>query len=229
MKKHSKRYDENRKKVDRDRTYTVPEAVQILKSMKVGKFDETVEVALNLGIDSRHADQNVRGTLMLPRGTGRQVTVLVFAEGDNAEEARKAGADHVGSKELADKIANEKWTDFDIAITTPDMMRHVGKLGRILGPQGKMPSPKTGTLTENVRAAVEEFKRGKIEYRNDKGGVVHGIVGRASFSADDLVENIEAFLNHIKTQRPPGAKGTFIRKVFLSTTMGPGITLAVAG
>ncbi|MBI4613465.1 MAG: 50S ribosomal protein L1 [Planctomycetes bacterium] len=226
MKQHSRRYNTAAGLRDIKKRYGVPEAVQILKAFPDTKFDETIEVVMSLGIDPRHSDQQVRGTVSLPHGTGKSVRILVFAEGEAAEQARAAGAEFVGAADLAKKIEGG-WSDFDIAIAPPGMMKVVGKLGKVLGPQGKMPSPKSGTVTDDVAKAVSEFKAGKIEYRNDKGGNVAAPVGRKSFQYEQIVENVEAFLNHIKAAKPPGAKGGYIRKAVLTTTMNPGILLAV--
>lgn len=228
MAKQSKRYREAASKVDRSQRYEASAAFDLLKSLPAPKFDETVEIAIRLGIDPRKTDQLVRGAVSLPKGLGRTVKVVVFAEGDKAEAAREAGADEVGSDELAAKIQGG-WMDFDIVIASPDMMKHVGKLGKVLGPQGKMPSPKSGTVTPNVAKAVEEFKAGKVEFRTDAGGTVHAPLGKRSFSTDDLVENLMAFLNHLSGMRPSAVKGTFVRRVSVSTTMGPGAFIEYGG
>ena len=199
----------------------VEEAVKIIKSNATAKFDETVEVAVKLGIDPKKSDQLVRGAVSLPKGLGRAVTVIVFAEGEKAEAAKTAGADEVGSGDLAAKIAGG-WMDFDVVIASPDMMKHVGKLGKVLGPQGKMPSPKSGTVTPDVAGAVEEFKAGKVEFRTDSGGNVHAPVGKRSFPVEDLEANLSAFLDHVSGMRPAAVKGQFMRKVCVSTSMGPG-------
>lgn len=222
----SKRYQDSQKLVDELRKYDIKEAVHLLKDLKKAKFDETVEIAMKLGIDPKRSDQLVRGSISLPKGIGKQLKVIVFATGEKAELAKKAGADEVGAEDLAKKIEGG-WTDFDVAIASSDMMRIVGKLGRILGPQGKMPSPKSGTVTDNIETAVREFKAGKIEYRTDAGGNVQASVGRVSFSEDDLAENIRAFVSHIASLRPPTVKGTFVQRVFISSTMSPSIRLAV--
>ena len=225
--KPSKRHTGNASKLDRLTEHSLEAAVDLLKSMKDVKFDETVELAIRLGIDPKQSDQQVRGTVVLPAGTGKDVKVLVFAEGEKATEAQEAGADFVGSGDLADKIMKEGWLDFDIALATPDMMRHVGKLGRVLGPHGKMPSPKAGTLTMDIARAVQEFKAGKIEYRNDKQGNLCCPIGKKSFSKDKLLTNLKAVLDHLDTVKPTSAKGVFFRRAYLSSTMGPGIKLAV--
>jgi large subunit ribosomal protein L1 len=225
--KRSKRYAAALKKLgDATARRTVAEAVQVLKKMDPAKFDETVNVAIRLGIDPKKADQLIRGSFALPHGLGKEKKVIAFVEGPQAEEARKAGAIEVGTEDLAKKIEGG-WTDFDVAIAHPAAMRFVGKLGRVLGPQGKMPSPKSGTVTDNVPQAVKEFKGGKIEYRTDPAGNIHAPVGKRSFPPEKLAENIEAFLEHIKAARPASAKGSFIRRATVSATMSPGIDLVV--
>lgn len=228
MTKQSKRYREAAARIDRNATYGAQEAFELLKSLPAPKFDETVEVAVRLGIDPRKTDQLVRGAVSLPKGLGKAVKVVVFAEGDKAEAAKAAGADEVGSDELAAKIQGG-WMDFDIVIASPDMMKHVGKLGKVLGPQGKMPSPKSGTVTPNVAQAVEEFKAGKVEFRTDAGGNVHAPLGKRSFPTEDLVANYQAFLGHLTGMRPSAVKGTFVRRVSVSTTMGPGAFIEYGG
>lgn len=226
MKKHSKRYDKcielmgDRKRLD------VPEAVGLLKKFPSAGFDESVELVFRLGIDPRKSDQTVRGSHILPHGIGKERRVIVFAEGDRASDAREAGALEVGGAELAKKI-QDGWMDFDVAIAEPAMMKHVGRLGKILGPQGKMPSPKSGTVTENIGHAVREFKAGKIEFRSDSGGNVHTVVGRTTFDEVKLTENIENFIEHLRASRPASAKGVFLEKVILSSTMSPGIPIKV--
>jgi len=221
MAKHSKRFRSAAARVERARLYEPREALALLKDLPGAKFDETVELAVNLGIDPRKSDQLVRGAVSLPKGLGKKVKVIVFAEGEKAEAARAAGADEVGSAELAERISGG-WTDFDICIASPDMMKHVGKLGKVLGPQGKMPSPKSGTVTPDVAKAVNEFKAGKVEFRTDAGGNVHVPLGKRSFPTEDLEANLRAFLDHLSTLRPPAVKGVFMRKISVSTTMGPG-------
>jgi large subunit ribosomal protein L1 len=206
--------------------YEPTEGVALLKSLKGPKFDESVEVAVRIGIDPKKTDQLVRGSVSLPKGTGKTVRIAVFAEGDKAKEAEAAGADFVGSQDLAEKI-EKGFTDFDMTIASPDMMKYVGKLGRVLGPQGKMPSPKAGTVTPNVADAVREFKAGKIEFRTDSGANVHAAIGKKSFATEDLVANLAAFVEHLKTLRPAQAKGAFVRKVTVSTSMGPGVSVAL--
>lgn len=225
MVKRSKRYLQAASKVDSNRTYEAGEALQVIKNLPAAKFDETVEIAVRLGIDPKKTDQLVRGAVSLPKGLGKTVKVVVFAEGDKADAARGAGADLVGSGDLADKILGG-WMDFDIVIASPDMMKHVGKLGKVLGPQGKMPSPKSGTVTADVGAAVKDFKAGKVEFRTDAGGNVHAPLGKRSFAVEDLQANLTAFLEHISTMRPAAVKGEFLRKVSISTTMGPGLAIS---
>lgn len=222
----SRRYQKSAAKVDRNKRYPVDEGFALIKSLAGPKFDETVDVAIRIGIDAKKTDQLVRGSVSLPKGTGKSVRIAVFADGDKAKEALEAGADFVGAADLADKI-EKGFTDFDMTIASPDMMRFVGKLGKVLGPQGKMPSPKAGTVTPNVAQAVREFKAGKIEFRTDAGANVHVAIGKKSFGAVDLATNLVAFLDHLRTLRPPQAKGQFIRKVVVSTSMGPGVALAI--
>ena len=221
MVKRSKRYRNAAALVDRNKTYAPDEAIALLQKAPAAKFDETFELVIHLGIDPRKSDQLVRGAVSLPAGLGKTIKVVVFAEGDKAEAAKAAGADEVGSAELADKIAGG-WMDFDLVIASPDMMKHVGKLGKVLGPQGKMPSPKSGTVTPDVAAAVTEFKAGKVEFRTDSGGNVHAPVGKRSFSAEDVERNVRAFLDHLASIRPAAVKGIYMRKICLSTSMGPG-------
>src|SRR5690554_4848151 len=222
--KRGKRYQEAAKLVDRQKFYSPAEAIALVKQCATAKFDETVEVAFKLGVDPRHADQQVRGTVVLPHGTGREVRVLVFAKADKAEEARQAGADFVGAEDLAEKIQGG-WTDFDVAIATPDMMGVVGKLGRILGPRGLMPNPRTGTVTAEVAKAVEESKAGKVEYRVNKESGMHVPIGKASFTTEQLIGNLTALVDAVVKARPASSKGTYIRRMHLSSTMGPGIRL----
>ncbi|MDN3509742.1 MAG: 50S ribosomal protein L1 [Candidatus Jettenia sp.] len=226
MAKRGKRYVESAKLVDSEKRYGLKEAVVLLKSFKSAKFDESVEVSMKLGIDPKQSDQLIRGSISLPKGIGKSLKVVVFASGEKAEIAKKAGADEVGAEELVKKVEGG-WTDFDVAVATSDMMRLVGKLGRVLGPQGKMPSPKSGTVTDDVETAVREFKAGKIEYRTDAGGNVHALVGRVSFSPVDLEENINTFVKHITNSRPASAKGAFVENISISSTMSPGITLQI--
>jgi len=221
MTQHGKKYKESLSKVDREALYSVAEAVDLVRSLASAKFDETVELAVRLGVDPRKADQIVRGTISLPAGTGRTVRVAVFAAGEAAAQARTAGADVVGADDLVAKI-NGGFLDFDIAIATPDLMGQVGTLGRVLGPRGLMPNPKTGTVTTDVAKAVTEFKGGRVEYRTDKVGNVHIRVGKASFTHDQLVTNIRAVVDEVQRAKPPGAKGRYFLSITLSTTMGPG-------
>jgi large subunit ribosomal protein L1 len=225
MVKHSKRYLQAAAKVDRNKTYEPSEALALIKSLPPAKFDESIEIAVNLSIDPKKTDQLVRGAVSLPKGLGKKIKIVVFAEGDKAAAAKEAGADEVGSAELAEKIQGG-WTDFDIVITSPDMMKHVGKLGKVLGPQGKMPSPKSGTVTPDVASAVREFKAGKVEFRTDAGGNVHALLGKRSFPVEDLRQNLQAFLDHVSSLRPPAARGAFFRKISISTSMGPGVLIA---
>lgn len=224
MAKRGKRFQEAVKLVDPEKLYSPGEAIELLKKCATAKFDETVEVAFKLSVDPRHADQQVRGTVILPHGTGREMRVLVFAKGEKAEEARAAGADFVGDEDLAEKI-QAGWTDFDITIATPDMMGVVGRLGRILGPRGLMPNPRTGTVTMDVGKAVEESKAGKVEYRVNKEAGMHVLIGKASFTEQQLYDNLVALMDAVVKARPPAAKGNFIRRLHLSSTMGPGIRL----
>jgi large subunit ribosomal protein L1 len=222
MAAHGKKYLESRSKIDREQTYSPATAVRMLKELSSAKFDETVEVHFNLGLNVRHADQQLRGTLMLPHGSGKEVRVAVFAEGEKAREADEAGADVVGTADLAKQI-EEGFDDFDVAIATPDQMSVVGRLGRILGPRGKMPNPKTGTVTMDVAKAVTDSKGGKLEYRTDRGANVHVAIGRKSFEAQQLLENYAALLDEVVRAKPAAAKGRYIRSITLTTTMGPGI------
>ncbi|MFT5290191.1 MAG: large subunit ribosomal protein L1 [Planctomycetota bacterium] len=221
MVKRSKRYQEAVTRLDRARQYEPREALSLIQSLPAPKFDETIDVVIKLGIDPRKTDQLVRGAVSLPKGLGKEIKIVVFAEGDKAAAAEAAGADIVGSGDLAEKIQGG-FMDFDVVIASPDMMRHVGKLGKVLGPQGKMPSPKSGTVTPDVAKAVQEFKAGKVEFRTDPGGNVHAPVGKRSFPVEDLEENLKAFLDHVTTLRPSAVKGPFFRKISVSSTMGPG-------
>jgi large subunit ribosomal protein L1 len=220
--KHGKNYRNARSQIDREQLYSPVEAVRMLKAFPAPKFDETIEVHFNLGLNVRHAEQQLRGTLMLPHGTGRESKVAVFADGEKAREAEQAGADVVGTADLAKQI-EEGFDDFDVAIATPDQMSVVGKLGRILGPRGKMPNPKTGTVTMDVAKAVQEAKAGKLEYRTDRGANVHVAIGKRSFEERQLVENYAALIDEILRAKPSAAKGRYIRTVTLTSTMGPGI------
>ena len=221
MVKQSKRYRAAAEGLDRSKVYDIREAIELIKGLPAAKFDETLDVVVRLGIDPRKSDQLVRGAVSLPKGLGKEVKIVVFAEGEKADAAREAGADEVGSSDLAEKIEGG-WLDFDVCIASPDMMRYVGKLGKVLGPQGKMPSPKSGTVTPNVADAVREFKAGKVEFRTDPGGNVHAGLGKRSFPTEDLEANLRAFLDHLHGLRPSVVKGEFFRKISISTTMGPG-------
>jgi len=221
----SKRFRGAEAKVDRSKSYPLSEAVGLLLDLEAAKFDETVDVAMNLGVDPRQADQMVRGAVVLPHGLGKSARVLVFAKGEKEHEAREAGADFVGGEDLAQKIQNENWLDFDRVIATPDMMGVVGRLGRILGPRGIMPNPKLGTVTRDVATAVREQKAGKVEYRVDKTGIIHVPVGRRSFSAEQLVANAAALIDVVMRAKPASSKGIYVKKITLSSTMGPGIRI----
>jgi large subunit ribosomal protein L1 len=224
MATHGKRYKEARGQIDRERLYAPAEAIRILKELPQAKFDETVEVHFSLGLNVRHADQQLRGTLMLPNGTGKSMRVAVFAEGDKAREAEEAGADVVGSADLAKRV-EEGFTDFDVAIATPDQMGNVGKLGRVLGPRGLMPNPKTGTVTFDIAKAVEDAKGGKLEYRTDRGANVHVSIGKRSFDERSLLENYATLVEEIVRAKPAAAKGRYIQQITLTTTMGPGLRI----
>jgi large subunit ribosomal protein L1 len=219
---HGKRFRMQHQKVQRDRAYAPAEAIGLIKETASAKFDETVELHVLLGVNVRHADEQLRGTLALPHGLGKDVSVAVFAQGAKARDAEAAGADFVGGQDLAEKI-QEGWTDFDVAIATPDMMPVVGQLGRILGPQGKMPNPKVGTVTEDIEKAVQDSKSGKVEYRTDRQAIVHMAIGKASFDDEKLLDNYQAVMDEIIRAKPAGAKGKYIHSATLATTMGPGI------
>ena len=221
--KKSKRYVESAKLVDSNKEYEIKEALELIEKMPKTKFDQTVELHVKLGVDSKHADQQVRGTVVLPNGTGKTQKVLVFAKGPKAEEAEKAGADFVGAEELIPKIQNENWFDYDVVVATPDMMGVVGRLGKVLGPKGLMPNPKSGTVTMDVTKAIKEIKSGKVEYRLDKTNIIHLGFGKVSFGAEKLAENYDAIMGAIIKAKPAAAKGQYIRSVSVSTTMGPGL------
>jgi large subunit ribosomal protein L1 len=221
----SKRYETSLATLDRERTYTLDEAVAILKSWPPCKFDQSVDLALNLGVDPKHADQMVRGALVLPHGTGKSVRILVFAKGEKEREAREAGADYVGAEDLAKKITDESWLDFDRVIATPDMMGLVGRLGRVLGPRGLMPNPKLGTVTPDVTKAVSENKSGKVEYKVDKNGIIHASVAKVSFDAQKIRDNAMALIEAVLRAKPASAKGIYMKKISLSSTMGPGLRI----
>lgn len=226
--KRGKKYLESAKLIDRMVQYEPEEAIDLVKKTAVAKFDETVEAHIRLGVDGRHADQQVRGAVVLPHGTGKTVRVLVFAKGDKVAEAEAAGADYVGGDELIPKIQNEGWFEFDVVVATPDMMGVVGRLGRVLGPKGLMPNPKAGTVTMDVTKAVNDIKAGKIEYRLDKANIIHVPVGKVSFTDEQLVQNIEALIAAITKAKPSAAKGQYYRSVSVSSTMGPGVKLNTA-
>ena len=221
--KVAKRYAECSKLVDKNKEYEIKDALDLIEKMPKAKFDETVELHVKLGVDSKHADQQVRGTVVLPNGTGKTQRVLVFAKGPKAEEAEKAGADFVGAEELIPKIQNDNWFDYDVIVATPDMMGVVGRLGKVLGPKGLMPNPKSGTVTMDVTKAINEIKSGKVEYRLDKTNIIHLGFGKVSFGADKLAENYEVLMNAIIKAKPAAAKGQYIKGVSISTTMGPGL------
>lgn len=226
--KHGKKYMEAAKLVDRAVQYDPTDAVALVKKAATAKFDETVEVHIRTGCDGRHAEQQVRGAVVLPNGTGKTVRVLVFAKGDKVAEAEAAGADYVGGDELIPKIQNEGWLDFDVVVATPDMMGVVGRLGKVLGPKGLMPNPKAGTVTMDVTRAIKDIKAGKIEYRLDKANIIHCPVGKISFSEQQLMENFDALMGAILKARPSALKGQYIRSVTLASTMGPGVKVSVA-
>src|SRR5215216_3492860 len=221
--RHGRKYLETRARVDREREYSPADPVWLVKEAKVATFDETVEVHIRTGLNVRHADEQLRGTIALPHGLGKDVTVAVFARGDKAREAEEAGANVVGAEDLAERIQNEGFTDFDVAIATPDMMPVVGRLGRILGPQGKMPNPKVGTVTMDVRKAVEESKAGKVEYRTDRTAIVHMTLGKTSFPDEQLIENYQAVIEELNRAKPSAAKGKYLRTIVMSSTQGPGV------
>lgn len=226
--KHGKKYTETAKLVDRTTAYELADAIALVKKTATAKFDETIEVHIRTGCDGRHAEQQIRGAVVLPNGTGKTVKVLVFAKGDKLNEAEAAGADYVGGEELIPKIQNNGWLDFDVVVATPDMMGVVGRLGKVLGPKGLMPNPKAGTVTMDVTKAVNDIKAGKIEYRLDKTNIVHVPVGKASFTEEALQENINALMDAIMKAKPSAVKGQYLRSITLSSTMGPGVKVSVA-
>lgn len=228
MAKLSKRYADAMKKIDKSKQYEVDEAMALLKDIAKAKFDETVEVHYKMGVDGRHADQQVRGAIVLPHGTGNSKKVLVIAKGDKAEEAKAAGADFVGAEDMVEKIQKENWFDYDVIVATPDMMGLIGRLGRVLGPKGLMPNPKSGTVTFDLTKAVNEIKAGKVEYRLDKTNIIHCSIGKISFTQEQLVENMAALTEAINKARPAAAKGTYLRSVVVTSTMSPGIKLNAA-
>ena len=221
---HSKRYNSNFEKINREKEYSLEAAAELLVNLSHPKFDESVELAINLGVDPKHADQIVRGTVALPNGIGKDIKVLVFARDDLAEEAKNAGADFVGADDMVEKVKGG-WTDIDVVVAAPDMMAEVGKLGKILGPRGLMPNPKIGTVTKDIAKAVTEVKAGKIEFRVEKNGIIHNIIGKVSFSKEKIVENAKVFVNAILKARPQATKGVYMKKVTMASTMGPGIKL----
>ena len=224
MAKRGKRYQEAQKLVVND-SYSPEEAVALTKQLATAKFDETIELHVRLGVDSRHADQQVRGSVVLPHGTGKSVSVLVFAQGTAADAAREAGAEYVGGAELAEKIQNENWFDFDVVVASPDMMGVVGRLGRVLGPKGLMPNPKAGTVTPDVAQAIHDLKAGKVEYRLDKSNIIHSVIGKASFTEEQLVENYTTLIDAIIKSKPAAAKGQYIRSITMTSSMGPGLRI----
>ena len=226
--KHGKRYNEAAKLVDRSILYDIQDAVSILKKTAGAKFDETRELHIRTGCDGRHADQQIRGAVVLPHGTGKKVRILVFAKGAKLDEAQAAGADYVGGDELIPKIQNDGWLDFDVVVATPDMMGVVGRLGKVLGPKGLMPNPKAGTVTMDIKKAIEDIKAGKVEYRLDKTNIVHIPVGKASFSEDQIKDNFNAIIDALNKAKPSSLKGSYMKSVVLTSTMGPGIKLNVA-
>ncbi len=226
--KKGKKYVEAAKLIDKTVQYEIEEAVSLVKKTAVAKFDETVEAHIRLGVDGRHADQQVRGAVVLPHGTGKKVRVLVFAKGAKADEAEAAGADFVGGEELIPKIQNDGWFEFDVVVATPDMMGVVGRLGRVLGPKGLMPNPKAGTVTMDVTKAVNDIKAGKVEYRLDKSNIIHVAVGKVSFSEEQLKDNVDALMDAIRKAKPSSAKGQYFKSVTLASTMGPGVKLSAA-
>ena len=223
--KHGKKYQDSKKMIDAAKLYEPEEAVALVKQISKAKFDETIELSIRLGVDPRHADQQVRGTVVLPYGTGKKVKVLVFAKADKAKEAEAAGADYVGDADLVAKIQSENWFDFDACVATPDMMPVIGRIARLLGPKGLMPNPKSGTVTMDVTKAVHDIKAGKVEYRVDKTSICHCPIGKASFDSDKLVENLRVLMEAIIKAKPATAKGTYVRSLYMSSTMGPSIRL----
>ena len=226
--KHGKNYTTKKEMIESAKNYEMDEAVALVKQVATAKFDETIELHIRLGVDSRHADQQVRGAIVLPNGTGKENRILVFAKGDKAKEAEDAGADYVGAEDMMEKIQKENWMEFDAVVATPDMMGVVGRLGKILGPRGLMPNPKTGSVTMDVEKAVSELKAGKVEYRLDKSNIIHVVVGKASFTFEDLKENVETLLEAVRKAKPAAAKGQYFKSVAITSTMSPSIKIAVA-
>ena len=225
MKKRSKKYTEAMSKIEKNKVYSKEEAVKLVKETSVNSFDGSVEIAIRLNLDTKKADQQLRGAIVLPKGTGKTKKVLVIAKGEKATQAKEAGADYVGDVDMLEKIEKENWFDFDTMIATPDMMPLLGKLGRVLGPKGLMPNPKTGTVTMDVTKAVEEIKAGRVEYRTDSFGNIHGIIGKVSFSEEDLLSNLDAFVAHILRIKPASVKGDYVKNISIASTMGPGIKI----
>lgn len=225
MKNRSKKYNEAASKIEKNKLYTKEEAVKLVKETSISKFDGSIEVAMRLNVDPKKADQQLRGAIALPKGTGKEVRVLVIAKGDNAKKAQEAGADYVGDVDMIEKIEKENWFEFDTMIATPDMMPLLGKIGRVLGPRGLMPNPKTGTVTMDVEKAITEEKAGRVEYRTDSYGNIHGVIGKASFSEEDLLENLNAFVANILKVKPATVKGEYVKNISISSTMGPGIKI----
>ena len=223
MKRRSKKYTEALSKIEKNKVYTKEEAIKLVKETSTSSFDGSVEVAMRLNLDTKKAEQQLRGAIVLPKGTGKTKKVLVIAKGDKANQAREAGADYVGDVDMLEKIEKENWFDFDTMIATPDMMPLLGKLGKVLGPKGLMPNPKTGTVTVDVVKAIEEVKAGRVEYRTDSYGNIHGIIGKVSFSDEDLLANLDAFVTHIIKLRPSTVKGDYVKNISVASTMGPGI------
>ena len=225
MKNRSKKYNEAASKIEKNKLYTKEEAVKLVKETSISKFDGSIEVAMRLNVDPKKADQQLRGAIALPKGTGKEVRVLVIAKGDNAKKAQEAGADYVGDVDMIEKIEKENWFEFDTMIATPDMMPLLGKIGRVLGPRGLMPNPKSGTVTMDVEKAITEVKAGRVEYRTDSYGNIHGVIGKASFSEEDLLENLNAFVANILKVKPATVKGEYVKNISISSTMGPGIKI----
>ena len=223
MKKRSKKYSESIAKIEKGKLYTKEEAVKLVKETSTCKFDASVEIAMRLNLDTKKADQQLRGAIVLPKGTGKETRVLVIAKGEQAKAAEEAGADYVGDTDMIEKIEKENWFDYDVIVAAPDMMAQLGKIGRVLGPKGLMPNPKTGTVTTNVKEAVEQVKAGRVEYRTDSFGNIHGVIGKVSFSEEDLLANLDAFVSTILRIRPATVKGEYVKSISISSTMGPGI------